>query len=66
MKKLKYKEMYEWERAAHYATELELQKYQKMYAELFEKYLEKGKEYEGDQYFGICTSSQVLFNKDKS
>lgn len=40
MKRPKYKEMYEWEVAAHYATEQELQRFQKMYAELFEKYHE--------------------------
>lgn len=66
MKRPKYKEMYEWEKASLYATEMELQKLQKMHAELFDKYIEKCKECEGNQYFGISTSSQVLFNKDKS
>ena len=30
----KYKEMYEWEKAAHGATEQELQRFKAMYAEL--------------------------------
>lgn len=37
MKRPKYKEMYEWEKAAHYATEQELQRFQKMYVDLFWK-----------------------------
>lgn len=30
----KYKEMYEWEKASHFATEEELQRFKRMYAEL--------------------------------
>lgn len=33
----KYKEMYEWEKAAHCATEQELQRFKGMYAGEFEK-----------------------------
>lgn len=47
----KYKEKYEWEKAGHGATEQELKRFKKMYAELFEKYqqqqleIERNKEY---------------------
>ena len=38
MKRPKYKEMYELEKASHYATEQELKKFKKLYAELVEKH----------------------------
>ena len=35
----KYKQLYEWEKASHYATEKELQKVKKLYSELIHKLL---------------------------
>lgn len=37
----KYKEMYEWEKASHYATQKELERIRKMYTELAESILKR-------------------------